>query len=436
VVALLAALAALLTLFDLTRQISSGGAALLATALVASSLPFWAAATMARFYAPFLLFYLLTLRALTKHPGTQHPVTPAPWHLGTPAPWHLSTLAVLARLSHELAFTLAAIPLVALIADRRGTRRRWVVATAAVTLGLVIAQAFLFGLHHLVEQGGTSTAGAPAAAAPVSMVDRFFVWQVVNLVEWPLDPFDFFRHIAWTMPLMTTGVIVALVMRAAGVGRPWSGAERFAHLLWIGWVIFFGIIDSGITINYLLLPVVLMLVTFAIDIGALTRGRWLAPAAVLVAAVLALEQWAGLPSRQKLEAVRPTIETPAGVDIRALAANAPHVACTDELACLLLAGRVDSWLALDDFLRERFIILRDGRDVGVYAGSPVVSNLDDLFAPQGDAQAPERVLVVDVFKDLPVGRSSAFLDRALAASSLVATPIARTDHLRLLELRR
>ncbi|MGH9219441.1 MAG: hypothetical protein ACRD1W_09065, partial [Vicinamibacterales bacterium] len=48
--------------------------------------------------------------------------------------------------------------------------------------------------------------------------------------------------------------------------------ERAAHLLWIGWVLWFGVIESGITTNYLLLPVSFMLIAIAIDVNAIVRG--------------------------------------------------------------------------------------------------------------------------------------------------------------------
>ena len=48
-------------LFAEVRRITSPGAATLATLLAAASLPFWVSATTARFYAPFLLCYLVVL---------------------------------------------------------------------------------------------------------------------------------------------------------------------------------------------------------------------------------------------------------------------------------------------------------------------------------------------------------------------------------------
>jgi hypothetical protein len=110
------------------------------------------------------------------------------------------------------------------------------------------------------------------------------------------------------------------------------------------------------------------------------------------------------------------------------------VACTDELACLLFVGRVDRWLALDDYVRERFIINRNGREVGVYAGAPVAHRLADLFAPDSAGRRPSRVLVIDVNRNLPVGPSSAFLTRALAAEGMRPIPVIESPPLRVIEL--
>ena len=98
------------------------------------------------------------------------------------------------------------------------------------------------------------------------------------------------------------------------------------------------------------------------------------PIAMLLVATIAAEQW-GSPAQAaaRLDAARPTMAAPAGVPLRDLAARAERVACTDELACLLLAGRVDRWLALDDFLRTRFIVSQErprGRRLCRTAGRP------------------------------------------------------------------
>ena len=84
-----------------------------------------------------------------------------------------------------------------------------------------------------------------------------------------------FWHIARTMPLTLLLALVGLAVRVAGVGHlrqgsgaqggEWRFGERAAHALWIGWVLWFGVIESGITTNYLLLPTAFLLMAIAVD---------------------------------------------------------------------------------------------------------------------------------------------------------------------------
>ncbi len=452
VVACAAAIAALAALFSLVRTVASSNAAWLAAALTAVSVPFVAVATTARFYAPFLLLYLLTLRALARAAGERGGSLDAQssgvtGRIGQAVPftrattWSLvgiAALSCLARGTHELAFTLAGVPVAAMLLCPRSQRRAWASCAVAAIAGLVTAQLALVALHQMPSVA-TPVATAPSLAAssePPSMLTRFFVWQVVNLIEWPLDPLDFFAHVARTMPGLTIGVLALLLMRLLGKGAPWTGPQRFAHLLWVGWVLFFGVIDSGITINYLLVPVTLMMIALAIDFAAQVPRTFFVPIAMLLVATVAAEQWSS-PAQAvaRLDAARPTIAAPAGVALRDLAAHAERVACTDELACLLLAGRVDRWLALDDFLRTRFIVSRNGGEEGVYAGRPVARTLPELFAATEREPAPATVLVIDVFKELPVGPSARFLERALAETPFATRIVSEDSRMRVLELR-
>ena len=501
---LLCALASAMLSFFIVRRVATDRAALLAAALVSMSMPFWATATTGRFYAPFFALYLAVLGVLstfgTLPLGTSRTVrTPGTFPLGTVRT--LSTVAVLAalsRLTHELAFTLAFIPFLCAVFGPRIDRRKWLLTTAAVVVGLGAAQATLFVLHAL-EPGNGET-----------MVRRFFLWQVLNLFEVPADrqyglllaamvlawlivprraalatvlalcgtamaiafslaratnvgpmnlalvatvlsegamyPLDMFRHLASANPVTTTVVLAALVTRLAGAGGEWKPHERAAHLLWLFWVLWFGAIDSGITSNYLLMPVAFMMVAIAIDTDAIvshhlpplsSASRRLGLAVMaLVALAVGVDQWRGTGSpAARLEAARPTIDV-AGIDeVRAGIQPADRIACTDELACLLLVGRIDRWLALDDFVRERFLVTRrDGTAAGVYTGAPAVFRPGDLFSPNPDGTLPDRVLVVDVFKEYPIGSSRSWLPRAIELDGLQVTPLLETPQARVLRI--
>src|SRR6185503_7755570 len=110
-------------------------------------------------------------------------------------------------------------------------------------------------------------------------------------------------------------------------------------------------------------------------------------------------QW-GVRPFTRMEAARPTIHVEGIDEIRAGLQPTDRIACTDELGCMMLVGRIDRWLALDDYVRERFIVQRgNGVPSGVYTGAPAAFRPANLFEPNADGTLPDRVIVVDVFKD-------------------------------------
>ena len=473
-VSLLSAIVALAMVFALVQRCASTTAALLASLLVACSMPFWATATTARFYAPFLLSYVSALLALgtlgTTHLGT----------IGT-----LGTIALLSALSrslHELAFLLPAIPIACAMLDSASARRQWLNAAAAVVGGLVCAQLLLFVLHFLAPSSGET------------MIRRFFLWQVLNLFETPPDrqygivlaamvigwlaaprrawlisvvalsgvalvatysiarasnaapvsreligavmvegaryPLDMFWHLARVTPVTLLTAMALMITRLIKGG--WPIAHRAIHLLWIGWVLWFGVVESGITINYLLVPVSMMLIAIAVDLSTIAIPRIVI---ALVALAIVGDQWRGEGSpTARLAAARPTITAPGIDEIRHSLQPTDRVVCTDELGCLMLVNRIDMWLALDDYVRERFLVRRGEKIVGVYTGVPAVLRPADLFAPRQDGRPVERTLIVDIFKDYPIGDSRTWLPRALETGGLQVMPLLETPQLRVLQV--
>jgi hypothetical protein len=474
-VSVLSAAVCVLLTFFLVRRIASEATAVLASLFIAVSVPFWATATTARFYAPFLGAYLLTLYFLTH----RH------WWIG------LIAAATLARLTHELAFTLAIIPVVCWLLDRDG-RRRWVYATASVMGGLAIGQLVLFACHFAAPTSGDT------------MVRRFFLWQVLNLFERPGDrqfgipivvmvigwlvapkrawlnsvvalsiaaaifafslaqatnvaplsvdlvkrvaiegsryPLDMFWHIARQTPQLLAVLLGALLYRMART--EWAPRHRAAHALWIGWILWFGVIESGMTTNYLLLPVTFMLIAIAVDLGSIgdeedepspEAAKWRGMIAI-VKVVLVAGALTGLQFRD-FDTFRPTIRAEGIDEIRSGLQPNDRVACTDELGCLMLVGRIDRWLALDDFVRERFLVRRgDGPLSGVYTGVPAVFRPIDLFTPNTDGTLPDRVVIVDVFKEYPIGNSRFWLPKAIEEDGLQVTPLLETAQMRVLQV--
>jgi hypothetical protein len=491
--ALLCAVVSVWSVFLIVSSAASAMAATLAAFLVAASVPFWAAATTGRFYAPLLAVFtsaLFPFCGLERSNISTLGGSAALRTFGT-----LSFLAFLGRLVHELAFTLVAIPLFCFAVDHRGSRAKWLTAALALATGLVTAQILILCLHAFAPPSGGQT-----------MVQRFFIWQVINLFEvppggqfgiamaalpicWliaprrarlslvvtlglaaviasvvlvralttaPLSPalvervltegtrypLDMFWHIVRATPLTLALALGLLIARLAGAGGEWPPLERAGHLLWIGWVLWFGVIESGITLNYLLLPVSLMLVAIAVDVAAIVSHNIARiPAAgrvaswsiyALVVAAVAADQWRGdRPLRARLEAARPTIDISGIEKIRSSLQPGDRVACTDELACLMLVGRIDAWLALDDYVRERFVIRKgDGQLVGVYTGKPAVFRPAQMFAwPRAN-----RTLIVDVFKELPIGNTREWLPRALQGDNLVTKVLLETAQARVVEV--
>ena len=506
------------------RRVATPAFAALATALVAASLPFWVSATTARFYTPFLLAYLVALVLLARHTLT--------WR-GLAA---LALAAACARWTHELAFTLAGVPVLAGLAAARERRLVWVWRTVAIAGGLVAAQAVIFAVHAM----------APPTNGDV-MVKRFFLWQVLNLFErppldlaraWPIAaaaggavavalavlrarvdawsgalvalggvaaalgqlavapvlalaalplaraqarrvlvgtglgvvaagvafwmltqvaagagvrdawtalaatavayPLDMFDYLLATSPWLVAATLAGLLARG-GDGARWTPVERALHLLWIGWVLWFGVIESGITARYLLLPVTFMLAGIAADAAALyarARGGARTVVAVVTAVLslaVAVEQWRGpLGGESRAEEMRPTLD-PArlAADIQADDIVVAH----DELAGLMAAGRLDAWLVLDPFFRERFVVMRGGQPTGTYTGVPAHDTLEPLLVRA--EREHRRLIVVDVLKDAPgFGATNVLVPRQLAREDLRADVLAEAGGFRLLHVGR
>jgi hypothetical protein len=318
--------------------------------------------------------------------------------------------AALGQLAVAPVLAVAVLPL----AGRRVHR-----AVAPAALG-VLAAAAAFWLVALVVAGD-----APGAA-------------VARLVEagvrYPLDMFDF---LVATSPWLTVSTLAGLLARAAGGGGEWPAIERALHALWIGWVLWFGIIESGITARYLLLPTTAMAAAIAVDaraIAAAASPRWRVPVSCLagvLAAVIVVESWRGPLGRDdRAGAARPTID-PAAVagDI----APDDIVAAPDELTGVLAAGRLDAWLALDEFFRERFVVVRGGQATGTYTGVPAASTLTPLLERAEREQ--RRLIVVDVLKDAPgFGSMAVLVPRQLAVERLRGEVVAERGGIRLVHV--
>lgn len=175
-ISLISAIVALWLVVKLLTRIHNRTTGFVAAAFVATAVPFWATATTARFYAPFFAIYLATLVCLSNARTAEHPAVgrPTVGHPALAGLLRVFVLSFLARLTHELAFTMAAIPLVCLFVDRANAKQ-WIRATFAIVAGLLLGQLLLLALHWSSPADGNT------------MVRRFFLWQVLNLFERPGD---------------------------------------------------------------------------------------------------------------------------------------------------------------------------------------------------------------------------------------------------------
>lgn len=524
-VSVVCGLLALAVLAREVARIATPVTAAAAVVLVATSLPFWVSATTARFYAPFLLGYLVCLTLLARPERSWRRLA------------MLALVAGLTRWTHELAFTLAGVPVLAGVLAAREARVDWARAALAVAVGLALSQLAIFAVH----------AAAPPSNGDV-MVKRFFVWQVLNLLERPpLDlprllpvaaaagvattvalalvrlrhdgasalmlliggcasslgqlgvgpfvalvalpvapaavrrrlvgtslavlaagatfwllalvaaglglgeaarrlgatgftyPLDMFTALTEQSPWLTLLAMAGLLARGAGRGAPWTAPQRAVHVLWLGWVAWFGVIESGITIRYLLLPVTFLICAWTLDAAALVRA--LSPSwqrvgtatALALSAMVAVESWAGpRGAEDRAEVARPTLDP---VLMKTHLEPDDFLVSHDELGCMLAAGRIDAWLVLDPFFEERFVVRRAGLPTGTYTGAPASPQLTPLL--ERAEREHGRLIVVDVLRDVPgFGPTDALLPRQLARERLHGEVIADMLGLRLVQVRR
>ncbi len=251
--------------------------------------------------------------------------------------------------------------------------------------------------------------------------------------RYPLDMFD---HLVANSPWLTTATLAGLLSRAAGRGGEWPASQRALHALWIGWVLWFGVIESGITARYLLLPTTAMLAACAVDACALVQNAARGRAALVIVptidgTMVVVESWRGpAGGEDRASQARPTI---APTTVAAEIASDDIVATPDELTGVLAAGRVDAWLVLDEFFRERFVVLRGGRPTGTYTGAPAASALTPLL--ERAEREHRRLVVVDVLKDAPgFGAMGVMVPRQLARENLRADVVAEGAGVRLLHV--
>ena len=71
---------------------------------------------------------------------------------------------------------------------------------------------------------------------------------------------------------------------------------------------------------------------------------------------------------------------------------------------------------------------------GVYTGVPAAFRPADLFAPNADGTLPDRIVIVDIFKEYPIGNSRSWLPKAIEEDGLQVIPLLETPQMRVLQV--
>ena len=156
---------------------------------------------------------------------------------------------------------------------------------------------------------------------------------------------------------------------------------------------------------------------------------------VVVLAIIG-DQWRGDGSpAARLAAARPTITAPGIEEIRNRIQPTDRIACTDELGCLMLVNRIDAWLALDDYVRERFLVRRGDKRSSASTpacrgAAPRRSVHAQRRRPASRADADHRRL--QGVSDRQFSRPGC--PRALEADGLQVLPLLETPQLRVLQV--
>ena len=71
---------------------------------------------------------------------------------------------------------------------------------------------------------------------------------------------------------------------------------------------------------------------------------------------------------------------------------------------------------------------------GVYTGVPAVFRPAGMFSPNADGTLPDRTIVIDIFKEYPIGNSRSWLPKAIEEDGLQVTPLLETPQVRVLQV--
>lgn len=70
----------------------------------------------------------------------------------------------------------------------------------------------------------------------------------------------------------------------------------------------------------------------------------------------------------------------------------------------------------------------------MYTGVPAIMRPAEIFSPNPDGSLPNRTIVIDIFKEYPIGNSRAWLPRAIEEDGLGVIPLLETPQARVLQI--
>ena len=149
-----------------------------------------------------------------------------------------------------------------------------------------------------------------------------------------------------------------------------------------------------------------------------------------------VDQWRGDGSlAARLAAARPPSASPGIDEIRAGLQPADRVACTDELGCLMLVGRIDAgWRSTTTFASASWCGAATDRPSASTPACPRCFVPPICSRPNADGTLPDRVVIVDIFKEYPIGNSRSWLPKRHRGGRLQVTPLLETPQMRVLQV--
>lgn len=316
----------------------------------------------------------------------------------------------------EIVFTLAASAIAAAVSYRtvRADSVFTIAAAGAAALfanGVVAALVLLWWIARPSHASRIARAGLFAAAAGSvawiglifvrgnALVDARFVWALLQRSF--IFPWDGIQHLVTGQPVAMALIILGIWRGAFATSTPTKVSARTLAVVLYLELLSFGVTGMDVRPRFLVLIMPLVAVFAAAGIvwvaGAAgeafaRRSHFVARAAavaiaILLVALVSVEQGSAVvPHRDAgpnaawwAKWSPPVALSSVSIDRKFVTAD-DLIVTNDELAALLVLGRVDNWWPPDQTSAERysFVDQRGGQQRGVYGGAPILADSSAL----------------------------------------------------------